>query len=89
MQIPVARMRELLAIVEPGVSRKRVTTKKGRHSTGPTLPALTCVCVNDGQVYATNLDVAISVEAPETRGVAGLLPFKPLEELLKYARSTD
>ena len=89
MQIPVARMRELMALVEPAVSRKRVTTKKGRKTVGATLPALTCVCVNDGQVYATNLDVAISVEAPETRGVAGLLPFKPLEELLKYARSTD
>lgn len=89
MQISVARMRDLMALVEPAVSRKRVTTKKGRKTVGATLPALTCVCVNDGQVYATNLDVAISVEAPETRGAAGLLPFKPLEELLKYARSTD
>ncbi|MDD5702424.1 MAG: DNA polymerase III subunit beta [Dehalococcoidales bacterium] len=71
MQIRVDKLRANLALLQPVVPKKA------------TLPLITHVLVQEGQMVATDLENTVSLNVPEARECL-LLPFHAVMELLKY-----
>ena len=71
MQIRVDKLRANLALLQPVVPKK------------PTLPVVTHVLIQEGQMVATDLENTVSLNVPEAREGL-LLPFHAVMELLKY-----
>jgi len=72
MQTQVAKLRRVLSLLEPAVSRK------------PTLKALSYVRLGEGKAVATDLDVTVMVDLPETQDGVCLLPFAVVENFLRF-----
>jgi DNA polymerase-3 subunit beta len=71
MQIRVDKLRANLALLQPVVPKKA------------TLPTITHILVQEGQMVATDLENTVSLNVPEAREGL-LLPFHAVMELLKY-----
>lgn len=71
MQIQVKKLRENLALLGAVVPKK------------PHLPILTNVLLRDGRAVATDLEVALSLEFPEARGIY-LIPHKDVLDYLRF-----
>jgi DNA polymerase III sliding clamp (beta) subunit (PCNA family) len=71
MQIRVDKLRTNLALLQPVVPKKA------------TLPIITHILVQDGQIAATDLETFVSIRLPEAQGLF-LLPYHSVMELLKY-----
>uniref|UniRef100_A0A6M3MD23 Putative DNA polymerase n=1 Tax=viral metagenome TaxID=1070528 RepID=A0A6M3MD23_9ZZZZ len=76
MQIKVARLRETLEMVKPVVPRK------------PTLPVLKNVLIQNGQMFATDLESMVVLNLPTSDG-ACLLPFSDVMKLIQYIPGND
>jgi len=76
MQMPAHRLREVIELLRPVVSRKLSYTP------------LAGMLVKDGKATATNLEMTVTVELPEVEGQY-LLPYHPVANLLKYIPSQD
>ncbi|MDD4987074.1 MAG: hypothetical protein PHQ43_15155, partial [Dehalococcoidales bacterium] len=72
MIIKVEKLRKNLSLLQPVVPRK------------PTLPLLTHVCLEHGQMTGSDLETTVSIDLPEAREAAFLLPLKTVLEVLKY-----
>lgn len=72
MIIKVEKLRKNLSLLQPVVPRK------------PTLPLLTHVCIEHGQMTGSDLETTVSIDLPEAREAAFLLPLKTVLEILKY-----
>jgi len=71
MQIRVDKLRANLALLQPVVPKKA------------TLPVITHILVQEGQMVATDLENTVSLKVPEAQEDL-LLPFHAVMELLKY-----
>ena len=69
MQIRVDKLRANLALLQPVVPRKA------------TLPIITHILVQDGQMVATDLENTVSLKTPDAKEGL-LLPFHAVMELL-------
>ena len=72
LEVGVAALRDVLDLVGPAVPRKTA------------LPVVQHVRLGDGQVVATDLDVAVAVALPQAEGHV-LLPPREALEVLRYA----
>ena len=77
MQIRVDKLRKNLALLQPVVPKKA------------TLPVLTHIRLMDGKMTATDLETRVSIDLNEAQGVAFLLPFKSILDVLKYVPGDD
>ncbi len=76
MEIQVARLREVMALMKPVILRK------------PTLQVLTNVLFKDGQAVATDMDTMVVVPVPEADETC-LLPYNELLQMIQYVQAGD
>jgi len=76
MQVQVAQLRDVLAILKPAVPRKS------------NLPILSNILVKDGQLMATDMDTMVIVRMPEADG-SFLFPYAEVMDMLKYVKAGD
>lgn len=76
MQVQVAQLRDVLAILKPAVPRKS------------NLPVLSNILVKDGQLVATDMDTMVIIDMPEADG-SFLFPYAEVMDMLKYVQARD